>query len=445
VTLHPLPPFFPIRIPVKMKLLRLLALCVALSPASGLAQAPDPVESRLRVFFDCGSQFCDFDFFRREIEWVDYVRERQDADVHVLVTTQGTGGGGTEFTLRFLGQRRFAGRTNVLRHGSRASDSQDEVRRGLLRVLRAGLVSYAVETPAGERIEIAYTTGTAAAEPTVPVGDPWNYWTFSVGANGFFNGEQTYSTMNLSGSASANRTTKALKVNLGANKSYSEQNFKLSDGRTFTNLQRNYGVRSLVVRSLGPNWSAGGRASATSSTFLNQNLALRVAPAVEYNVFPYEQSSERQLTFQYSPGVNYFNYDETTIFGESEEVRFDQSLRATFDVRQPWGSINTSAEAAHFFHDFERNRLEIGGSVNLRLVKGLQFRIGGNAARVRDQLYLPAGDLPIEEILLRQRQLATSYRYFASVGLSYTFGSIFNNVVNPRFGASGGGSSCFCF
>lgn len=430
---------------MKTKLLRLLALCAAVSPASGLAQSPDPSEGTLRVFFDCASQFCDFDFFRREIEWVDYVRDRQDADVHVLVATQATGGGGTEFTLRFIGQRRFDGRANVLRYASRATASEDEVRRGLLRVLRAGLVSYALDTPAGERIRIAYEGGAAAAEPSAPVRDPWNYWTFSVGANGFFNGEQTYSTMNLSGSASANRTTETLKVNLGASNSYREQNFELSDGRTFTNIQRNYGVRSLVVRSLGANWSAGGRASATSSTFLNQDLALRVAPAVEYNVFPYAESSERQLTFQYSPGVNYFEYDEVTIFGETEEVRFDQSLRVTFDVRQPWGSINTSAEAAHFFHELERNRLEVGGSVNLRLVKGLQFRIGGNAARVRDQLYLPAGDLPIEDILLRQRQLATSYRYFASVGLSYTFGSIFNNVVNPRFGSSGGGSSCFCF
>lgn len=435
---------------MRTKFIPLLAISLgAASPEAVLAQVASPAavsENALRVFFDCSSFLCDFDFFRREIEWVDYMRDRQDADVHVLVTTQPTGGGGTEFALRFIGQRRFAGRDNTLRYTSRQTDTEDQVRRGLLRVLKAGLVPYAVETPAGERLQIGYAAGEATTPGTAsPVHDPWNYWTFSVGVNGFFNGEQTYSSTNLNGSASANRTTEAFKISLGVNNRYSEQSFELQDGRTISNIQRNYGARALAVRSLGPNWSAGGRMSANSSTFLNQALAVRVAPAIEFNVFPYAESSERQLTFLYSAGANHFDYEEKTIFGETEETRFDQSLTVSYDVKQPWGSINTSAEAAHFLHDLSKNRLELGGGINLRLIKGLQFRISGHAARVRDQLYLPAGDLPIEEVLLRQRQLETAYRYFGSVGLSYTFGSIFNNVVNPRFGNTGGGGSCFCF
>jgi hypothetical protein len=38
------------------------------------------------------------------------------------------------------------------------------------------------------------------------------------------------------------------------------------------------------------------------------------------------------------------------------------------------------------------------------------------------------------EVLLRLRELATEYSFDFGVGLSYTFGSIYNNVVNPRFG-----------
>ncbi|MFO7924858.1 MAG: hypothetical protein R6U58_14325 [Bacteroidales bacterium] len=37
--------------------------------------------------------------------------------------------------------------------------------------------------------------------------------------------------------------------------------------------------------------------------------------------------------------------------------------------------------------------------------------------------------------------LETQYMYFSSFGLTYTFGSIYSNVVNPRFGSSGGGST----
>ncbi|UCE42062.1 MAG: hypothetical protein JSV17_03545 [Candidatus Aminicenantes bacterium] len=43
----------------------------------------------------------------------------------------------------------------------------------------------------------------------------------------------------------------------------------------------------------------------------------------------------------------------------------------------------------------------------------------------------------MEEVLLRQKQLATGYTYSMSVGLSYTFGSLKSKVVNPRFGTGG--------
>ena len=66
-------------------------------------------------------------------------------------------------------------------------------------------------------------------------------------------------------------------------------------------------------------------------------------------------------------------------------------------------------------------------------IGGLEFNIFGRYSRVRDQLYLPAGDATTEEILLSLRQLQTGYEYSMSAGLSYTFGSIYNNVVNPRF------------
>ena len=63
----------------------------------------------------------------------------------------------------------------------------------------------------------------------------------------------------------------------------------------------------------------------------------------------------------------------------------------------------------------------------------------GEFSRTRDQIYLPRGEASTEEILLRQRQLLTGYQYFFNFGISYSFGSIFNNIVNPRFGGGGGG------
>ena len=43
------------------------------------------------------------------------------------------------------------------------------------------------------------------------------------------------------------------------------------------------------------------------------------------------------------------------------------------------------------------------------------------------------GNVSLEELLLQQQQLQSGYNYFFNVGLSYSFGSIYNTIVNPRF------------
>lgn len=53
---------------------------------------------------------------------------------------------------------------------------------------------------------------------------------------------------------------------------------------------------------------------------------------------------------------------------------------------------------------------------------------------IHDQLALQKGDLSQEDVLLQRKQLSTQYNYYVSIGLRYTFGSIFSSVVNPRFG-----------
>ncbi len=58
---------------------------------------------------------------------------------------------------------------------------------------------------------------------------------------------------------------------------------------------------------------------------------------------------------------------------------------------------------------------------------------------MRDQIFLPRRGASDEEVLLRQRALNTNFSYFGSVNVSYTFGSIFNNIVNPRFDSGGDG------
>src|SRR5262249_31228309 len=100
---------------------------------------------RLKVFIDCEYE-CDTDYLRQTIEFIDYVRDRETADLHVLVTTQGTGGGGMAWTLKFIGQDFFKDRDHTLNFTTGTTASEDDRRKELARVFKVGLVSYAVET-----------------------------------------------------------------------------------------------------------------------------------------------------------------------------------------------------------------------------------------------------------------------------------------------------------
>jgi len=267
----------------------------------------------------------------------------------------------------------------------------------------------------------------------VDVHDPWDFWVYRLRVGGNFNGESTSKNSSVNGSISANRTTEDWKQSYNSNINYSERTFTLSSGSQFTSVSRNMNANGLVAKSLGPKWSAAIRGSASSDTFVNQDSKVELGGGVEWNVFPYAESTRRQFTFQYTVAYNRFDYDQETLFGKLEETLFDQQFVIFLDMAQPWGSTNMSFEAANYWSDFKKYHVRVNGNADFRITRGLSLNVNGNVSRVHDQVYLPRGSASDEEILVRQRQLATSYRYGFSFGVSYTFGSIYNNVVNSRF------------
>ena len=415
-------------------------LGLALPPPAGAQDVKneeeneEPPTSAVRVFLDCPGYLCDQDYLREQIPFVDYVRDRQVADVQVLVTTQGTGGG-RAYTLEFIGRGDFEGVDNTLEYGVSQTATEDEERERLARVLKGGLVRYVSQRPQFENLRFAYEApeGEATAEERQARDDPWDYWIFEVGLEGQLDGEQRSSSSSVEGELSANRTTQQWKLDFELDGEYSSERFEVSDSTTVTDIQRSYDLDALAVRSLSSHWSAGGRGEVSSSTFFNRDLLVRLAPAVEYNVFRYEEANRRQLRLLYDVGANYFNYRDTTIFNQTDETRFDQSLSVRLDLEQPWGSVSTSLTGSHYFFDFSKNRLQLLSFIDVQLFKGFSLNVSGNVALVQDQLYLSGEDLSDEEILLERQQLGTDYEYRLEIGFSYTFGSIYNNVVNPRF------------
>lgn len=401
-------------------------------------------DSAVRVFLDCPDSFCDFDYYHTEITFVNWVRERTYAQVHVLVTTQQTGGG-QEYTLAFIGLERFAGTADTLRWNSKAADTQDDIRRGLAGIMRLGLVRFAAHTPAARLLEISYS---APAGASAQVRDPWNYWVFSAAVNGNFNGQKSIKTQYWSGNLSADRLTDKWKTRISVNQSYSQGDFTspvydtlgiLIGEQTTRSITRSTYLSSLVVRSVGPHWSIGARANVSSATYANQELAARIAPAVEFDVIPYSQSTRRLLTFRYDIGPAVYRYRDTTIFNRIGETQVSQTLNASLSIKQPWGSASVSLEGSNYLYDFRKNRLTFFGNGSVRIYKGLSVQVFGSVGLIHDQLSIPRAGPTEQDVLLQRRQLATSYQYFGFFSLQYSFGSKFANIVNPRFEGGGGG------
>ena len=423
-------------------------------PATAAADTITLQAQAIRVFLDCQGRVrgCDRDFIVTEVNFVNWMRDRFDADVQILVTGLTNGGGGIENTIAFIGRRRFAGMVDTLVLNTLPNDADDTVRRDLARTFKLGLTRFVARSPLAPRLQVTFASplGQRQQVGAANLKDRWNLWTYSTNFNASIRAEEQQRNLNGSLSFSANRATSTWKMNFGMSGNVRNDRFDVPASASRTafsviNEQRTYNSNALVVRSLSTHWSAGVKAGAGYSDFFNQNLSLRLQPAIEYNVFPWTEQTRRQLTFLYNVGPNHYRYQRTTREGQDEETRFSQQATASLVQRQQWGSSNVSLDWLNYLHDFSRHALTLRGEVELRIGRGLSLNVGGSAARINDQIYLPRAGNTGEEILLQRQALRTGFRVTTSIGVRYTFGSIFNTIVNQRFGSLGSSGGRFAF
>jgi hypothetical protein len=413
-----------------------LMAVVSSLPGRASAQDRQAALPPLRVFLDCGP--CDFDYLREEVPVVDYVRDRTVADVHVLVTTQDTGGGGEEYIFNFIGLGALTGRADTLTYVSQQFMTEDEQREGYTQTFSLGLVRYLVYTGRASSLEIDFGDADDDQQTVNPADDPWNLWVFEIDLSGELQGESQRKETFLEGSLEAGRTTEAFKIEIEGRGEYEELEFERR-GVMETSTARNLGGDILAVWSINPRWSWGVSGAVGTDQSVNQALYTQLAPALEYSFYPYTEFTRRSITATYRVGMASFYYEDRTVFNQISEIRPQHSLELSADFQQPWGELNLSIEGAHFLDNPERHRVDIFSRLEIRLFRGVDLNVQGSYARVKDQIYLSAAGLDPDEILIGQRELGTDYEYGIEIGLGFTFGSIFNNVVNPRLGGDGGG------
>ncbi|MDA9597303.1 hypothetical protein N9R95_02775, partial [Flavobacteriaceae bacterium] len=208
--------------------------------------------------------------------------------------------------------------------------------------------------------------------------------------------------------------------------------FYSGDEEDYTSERNSTYFSGSLVKSISDHFSTGIFGTYQNDTFSNYKSFFNFSPALEYNFIPYNEVLTREVTLAYKLGYNFYEYLEETLYGFLDQKMFNQSLTLNLRFREKWGSIYSYMVASQFLDQPDQNRLTLNNNINLRIVRGLSLRISGSFQLIRDQINLPKGEASIEDLLLRQRQISTNYQNRISMGLSYTFGSIFNNIVNTR-------------
>lgn len=222
----------------------LIVLLWFITPA-GLATAQGVdlgTPTRLALFLDC--EFCDETFIRQEMPYMDHVRDREVADVHVLVTREGTGSGGEARIIDIIGLRIFDGLDFSTVFNAPANATESEERNGFLQTLEAALVPYLMQTPMRDqlRVEIAPSEVTAT-EQTLTTEDPWNNWTIEIYADGSADFESQQQSFDTRYGVYVSRVTEDWKLQLRPFFNYNYDRFERED-ETITSSARRDGFTS---------------------------------------------------------------------------------------------------------------------------------------------------------------------------------------------------------
>lgn len=359
-----------------------------------------------------------------------FVRDQAAADVLVMITANSNASGGANYQIFFEGQNTFRTQIDTVRFASKQDATDDMLRKKLLNSVSLGLLGYLKNIETADMVKVSFNK--TLGNKTEPKKDKWNNWIFGVGGNGRFSGESNRSNVSFDGNFRGGRTTDKSKFSF-----YSYYNQRTNtvtvDSITTSVKVDDYGFNSLFVAAFNNHWSLGGFVKGYHSVYQNIKFSKSVAPALEYSVFPVQDFNRKQLRWIYQAGVRDFDYIELTIFDKIEETLPYQQLTGILGFTENWGNFSAELSGYQYLNNLERYRLSLEIDLSLRVAQGLSLRFYGNGSQINNQISLAKQSGDTADVLLGGRQLATTFSYLTSFGLNYTFGSVNNSIVNPRF------------
>lgn len=370
------------------------------------------------------------DFIKKEITFINYVRDLKEADVYLIISEERTGSGGEIITVFFDGQYKYSDMNDTIKIFLSPDDTEEVLRKKAVNALKMGFMKYMLKTPLAEYFDIRFTQPLKETIET----DNWNNWVFRSSLSGSLNGERRYKSIRLNGNISANRITEKSKFMSNLNASWSREKYEMTDSTYQYSYSRSHGLYTYLAKSINDHWSVGLSAGLSASIYGYYDMQLRLTPAIEYDIYPYSESTRRQFRIMYEIGYLYNDYSDTTIYNKLTENLALHRLSASWEIIQKWGDLDLMLQWNNYLHDWSKNNLSTYLYLSVRIFKGMNIYFSGNASIVNDQLSLPKEGVSDFDIITRRRMTETKFNYYGYFGFSYTFGSIYNNVVNPRFG-----------
>ena len=400
---------------------RLFAILMVLYFGSSNAQ-----NTKIKVFLSCR---CDQEYIKQNTLLFDYVRDRTLSDIEVFIFDITTAGGGKNYSFEFKGKNKFQNKENKISTDISTNMTFNEVREELLKTYKLGVVYFLQNTDFQKKIDISFDTEREMVDETSL--DQWKNWVFEVSGSFNFEDEKRINEEEYNLGLEIDRVTEMWRVRSDMGFRRSVKFFSGNDEDYNSERKRSYFTGS-IVRSISNHFSTGIFGSYQNDTYRNYKSYFNFSPALEYNFFPYREVLTKEVTLAYKLGYSLYEYFEETLYGFLKQNLFRQSLTLNVRFRERWGNIYSYLVASQFIDQPGQKRLTLNNNLNLRVVRGLSLRVSGNFQLIRDQINLPKGETSIEDLLLRQRQISTNFQNRISLGLSYTFGSIYNNIVNTR-------------
>jgi hypothetical protein len=381
-------------------------------------------EKQLKVFLDCD---CDENYLKQNTSFLKYVRDQDLADIEIFILDVYTPTGSRSFEINIDGNNIYHEISTSSKVVGYSNDTSSTLRDKLLNKVKLALVPFLDKGGYNIKIDVDSNLDDYSTKD-----DKWKNWVFELSGSYNNDKEETRKTNRYEIEFEIDKLTPEWRIGIDFSRSESNRIF-FSNDNIYSSNRKTTSLRARVVRSVSNHFSLGAFVGGFQNTYENIDFQRYIMPAIEYSLFPYEDVLSREVTLAYRIGTGKRNYIEKTIYGYTKQIVYPHGLTLNVKFRKKWGNISSYLRGDQFLNDGTKKRLSLRSSLDIRVLEGLAVRFSSNINLIRDQYNLAASSTSsIEDLLLQQRQIATDYKTSFSVGLSYTFGSIYNSVINTR-------------